>query len=189
MSETLLYPPPLIKTPRPKCNADYTLKHEIQIRIPTQRDTLILELEVERPNDGICVVDGQRANIRHGLDLLGYLLDLVIGHGEAKLLDTALDGVPASQTRREVHVAGDAPILGVQDLVCAWGLEDGLGVNARLVGEGAEARHRVVEGNVLKAGQRGVYTSKRRGRLTISTASATKSSISLSLRSLYLEVT
>lgn len=77
-----------------------------------------------------------------------HLLDLVVGHGQAQLADTRLDGVPARQARGEVDVAREAKVLGVEDLVRRRVVEDGLGVNAGLVGEGAEARDGVVEGRV-----------------------------------------
>ncbi|CRK18026.1 hypothetical protein BN1708_005861 [Verticillium longisporum] len=62
------------------------------------------QVQVEGTDDGVSVVNGERPHVGHGFDLLGALLDLCIGHGQAKLLDTALDGVPASQPRRKVDV-------------------------------------------------------------------------------------
>ena len=47
-----------------------------------------------------------------------------------------------------MHVARQAEIGGVENLVCAGVVEDGLGVDAGLVGEGAEARDGVVERRV-----------------------------------------
>lgn len=47
-----------------------------------------------------------------------------------------------------MHEAGHAEVLGVDDLVCAWGVEDGLGVDARLVVESRVASDVVVEGNI-----------------------------------------
>ena len=73
---------------------------------------------------------------------------MVIRHGQAELADSCLDGVPARQTRGEVDVARQAKVGGVENLVCAGIVENGLGVDAGLVGEGAEARDGVVEGRV-----------------------------------------
>lgn len=75
-------------------------------------------------------------------------LDLLIVHLQAELLNPGLDGVPASQARREVHVSAHAEVGRVDDLVGARHVEDGLGVDAGLVREGAEAGDGVVEGNV-----------------------------------------
>ena len=47
-----------------------------------------------------------------------------------------------------MHVTGKTKIARVQDLICAGVVEDGLGVDAGLVGEGAESGDRVVEGSV-----------------------------------------
>lgn len=80
----------------------------------------------------------------------GYIhfLDLVISHGKTKLRDTLLDGVPACQPRGKVNVARETKIAGVQNLICAGVVENSLGVNASLVGEGTEACDRVVERSV-----------------------------------------
>ncbi len=47
-----------------------------------------------------------------------------------------------------MDVAGQTEVCGVENLVCAGVVEDGLGVDASLVGEGAEAGDGVVEGRV-----------------------------------------
>jgi hypothetical protein len=99
-------------------------------------------------DDAVGVVDGERADIGHCLDLESHSLDLLIGHLQAELLSTRLDGVPASKTRGEVHVAAHAEVLRVDNLVGRRVVEDGLGVNTGLVGEGAETSDVVVEGNV-----------------------------------------
>lgn len=104
--------------------------------------------EVEGADDGVGIVDGDGTDIGEGLDLGGALLDLVVGHLEAELADTRLDGVPASQPRGEVDVAGKTEVGGVENLVGAGVVEDGLGVDTGLVGEGAEAGDGVVEGGV-----------------------------------------
>lgn len=73
---------------------------------------------------------------------------MVIRHDQAELLYSRLDGVPARQARREVDVASQTEIGRVENLVCAGVVEDGLGVDAGLVGEGAEAGDGVVERRV-----------------------------------------
>lgn len=83
---------------------------------------------------------------RAGFDL--QELDLVIVHIQTELFNPGLDGVPARQPRREVHVSVNAEVGRVDDLVGARHVEDGLGVDACLVGEGAEARDGVVERHV-----------------------------------------
>lgn len=77
-----------------------------------------------------------------------HLLDLVIRHLQAQLLNADLDRVPARQAGCAVHVAGHAKVGGVYDLVGAGVIEVRLGVDAGLVGEGAEARDGIVEGRV-----------------------------------------
>lgn len=83
-----------------------------------------------------------------GTGLYIHLLDLLIRHAQAELANSRLDGVPARQARSEVDVAGQTKVCGVEDLVCARIVEDGLGVDTGLVREGAEAGDRVVEGYV-----------------------------------------
>lgn len=76
------------------------------------------------------------------------MLDLVISHVQSELLNTTLDGVPASQSRSEVNISGHAEISRVNDLVCAGLVEDSLGVDTGLVGKGTETSDVVVEGDV-----------------------------------------
>jgi hypothetical protein len=77
-----------------------------------------------------------------------HFLALVICHVETQLLHTGLDCVPASQTRGKVDVTSQTEIGRVENLVGAGVVEDGLGVDAGLVGEGTETRDGVVEGSV-----------------------------------------
>ena len=130
---------------------------------------LRLQRNVEAPDDRIGIVDGNWPDVGQSLDLgsavkkkLSVLpctksprsacyipfLDLVVGHGQAKLLDSCLDGVPAGQARSKVDVAGKTEVRRVENLVGAGVVEDGLGVDAGLVGEGAEASDGIVEGDV-----------------------------------------
>ena len=83
-----------------------------------------------------------------GMRMYIHLLDLVIRHDQAELPDPRLDRVPARQPRREVDVASQAKVGGVENLIGAGVVENRLGVDAGLVGEGAEARDGVVEGRV-----------------------------------------
>ena len=64
---------------------------------------------------------------------------LLVGELEAELLDTALDGVPAGEAVADRDVAGEAEVLGLEDLVGRGVVEDGLGVDAGLVSERAVA--------------------------------------------------
>lgn len=106
------------------------------------------DIPMKRPDHAVHVVDGQLSDIRHGLDFGGALLELLVRHVDVQLHGAALDGVPPRQARGEVHVAGEAEVGGVDDLVGGWVVEDRLGVDAGLVGEGAEAGDGVVEGDV-----------------------------------------
>src|SRR5690606_23034520 len=63
-------------------------------------------------------------------------------------LNSRLDCVPSSQSRGEVNVAGKTEIGRVDDLVCGWVLQNGLGVDTGLVGESAETGDVVVEWDV-----------------------------------------
>jgi hypothetical protein len=56
-----------------------------------------------------------------------HFLDLVIGHGEAKLLHSGLDGIPSSQASGEVDISSHAEVGGVEDLVGLGVVEDRLG--------------------------------------------------------------
>lgn len=107
-----------------------------------------LEVTVVSADDRVGVIDGDGTNISQSLDLGSALLALGVGEVDLELLGTRLDGVPAGQTRREVHVAGHAEVGGVDDLVGAGVVQDSLGVDTGLVGEGAESGDVVVEGDV-----------------------------------------
>ena len=89
--------------------------------------------------------------------------NLVVAELQAELLDARLDGIPSGQTMSiarlvkcpghwplyapDRDVARQAEVLWLEDLVRAWVVEDGLGVDTSLVGEGAESSDGVVEGN------------------------------------------
>lgn len=68
-------------------------------------------------DDGIGVVKTQLAHIGNGLDLKRALLVLVIRHVDAELLASALDSIPAGQAAREVNIAGETEVSGVENLI------------------------------------------------------------------------
>lgn len=70
---------------------------------------------------------------------------LVVGQLQLQLLYARLDGVPARQAVADGHVAREAEVFRLEDLVCARVVEDRLGVDAGLVREGTVARYRVAE--------------------------------------------
>lgn len=107
-----------------------------------------MKVEVEAADDGVGIVDGDWPDISQRLDLGRHLLDLIIGHLQTELANSRLDGVPASETRGKVDVAGQTEISRVENLVGAGVVEDGLGVDTGLVGKGAETGDGVVEGSV-----------------------------------------
>lgn len=109
----------------------------------TTLDTGVIDTE-----EGVDVVHGLRADVRELLDLGGDVLDLGVVEGKTQLLDTRLDGIPSGQTMTNGNVASQTEIFGLEDLVCAGVVEDGLGVNTGLVGEGTVASNGVHEGDV-----------------------------------------
>lgn len=127
---------------------------------------------MEATNDGVSIINGDWPHVSQSLDLGSTgvtqvsfercialkspagqgddlpFLNLVVRHAEAELTDTRLDGVPAGQPRSEVDIAGKTKIGRVDNLICRRIVENGLGVNASLVSEGAETSNGVVEGDV-----------------------------------------
>lgn len=103
-------------------------------------DSLVVDAE-----DDVDVLHRLRLDVGELLDLVGRVLDLLVGHLELELLNTRLDGVPARQTVADRDVTRHAKVLRVQDLVRRGVVEDRLGVDTRLVGEGAPAGDVVVE--------------------------------------------
>jgi hypothetical protein len=93
-----------------------------------------------------------------------HSLDLVVGERQTELANTGLDGIPTGKARCKVHVASHAKIGGVDDFVRARIVEDGLGVDAGLVGEGAEAGDGVVaDGRHMSE----YWPTDRAGRVTL----------------------
>lgn len=58
----------------------------------------VLEGKVVGSDDRVGVIDSDLPDVGHGLDLGGYLLDLFVRHGQAKLANTCLDRVPARKS-------------------------------------------------------------------------------------------
>lgn len=61
------------------------------------------------------------------------------------MFNTALDGVPASQSRGEMDVSTHAKVGRVYNLICTGHVKNGLGMNTGLVGESTESSDGVVE--------------------------------------------
>ena len=117
---------------------------QVQERVVLTR----LDVAVVGTDNAVSIIDSNWPNVSKSLDLEGALLVVVVGHLDVELLSTRLDGVPAGQTRGEVDVSRHAKVFGVDDFVGAGVVEDGLGVNTGLVGEGTETGDVVVERNV-----------------------------------------
>lgn len=100
---------------------------------------------MEIPQESIDILHGLVLNIGQLLDLAGNGLQVIIGQGQAKLLSTVLDSVPTSETMSDRDIAGHTEDLGLQDLIGGGVVQDGLGVDTGLVGEGAVAGDTVVE--------------------------------------------
>ena len=94
------------------------------------------------------VVQGQRPFVGQRLDVLRQRLDLVVGQRQAQLVGAGLDRVPAGQAVGDRDVARQAEVVRIERLVGLRRVEDRLGVDAGLVGEGAEAGDVVVERDV-----------------------------------------
>jgi len=107
-----------------------------------------LEVTVISTDNAVGIVNSDRTDIGQSLDLGSALLALSVSELDLELLSTRLNGVPTGQTGSEVHVTGHAEVSRVDDLVGAGVVQDSLGVNTGLVGEGAESSNVVVEGNV-----------------------------------------
>jgi hypothetical protein len=97
-----------------------------------------LEAAVEGTDDGVRVIDGDGPDVSELLDLHGALLELGIRHLDVELSSSRFDSVPSSQSRGEVHVSRHAEVGRVDNLIRGWVVEDSLGVDTGLVGEGAE---------------------------------------------------
>lgn len=119
---------------------------------------------METSNYRICIINGEWSNIAHLLDLCRSIkvslhslccdehnlqdLNLFITHVESELLNSALDSIPASQSRSKVYVSSHAEISRIYNFVCARRVQYGLGVNTCLVSESTEACDWVVERNI-----------------------------------------
>lgn len=107
-----------------------------------------LDVAVVGTDNAVSIIDSDGPDVSQSLDLEGALLVVVVGHLDVELLSTRLDGVPACQTRGKVDVSRHAKVFGIDDLVGAGVVEDGLGVDTGLVGESTETGDVVVERNV-----------------------------------------
>lgn len=136
------------------------------------------------------VIHGLSAHIGKLLDLSRGVLDLVITELQSELLDARLDCIPAGQAMSDRHVAGEAEILRLENLIRRWVIEDRLGVYTGLVGECDVATGTMGKlPEVQLEGREYIYVMGfEKGTLT-STASATRFSISRSMPRLYLDLT
>ena len=107
-----------------------------------------LDVAVEGTDNGVSIIDSERSDISHGFDLGGTLLVLSIGHLNVELVGSGLDGIPSGKSGGEVDVSRHAEISWVDDLVGRRVVQNGLGVDTGLVGEGAKTGDVVVEWNV-----------------------------------------
>lgn len=114
-------------------------KEAVERLLLADRELATLDTGVVHAQDGVDVVEALSADVRELLDLRGDVLDLVVRERERELLNTRLDGVPACEAMPDRDVAGEAEVLGLEDLVGRWVVEDGFGVDTGLVGEGTVA--------------------------------------------------
>ena len=94
-----------------------------------------LDTRMVHAQERIDVVHGLCAHVGELLDLGRGVLDLLVGEFEPELLDARLDGVPAGQAVSDGHVACEAKVLWLENLVRGRVVEDRFGVNAGLVRE------------------------------------------------------
>ena len=111
------------------------LEQPVERRVLADLERAALDAAVVHAQQAVDVVHALRAHVRELLDLGGDVLNLVVGELEAELLDTALDGVPAGEAVADRDVAGEAEVLGLEDLIGRRVIENGLGVNTSLVRE------------------------------------------------------
>ncbi|RUS27704.1 hypothetical protein BC938DRAFT_482861 [Jimgerdemannia flammicorona] len=100
------------------------------------------------PKQGIDIIQTQRPNVCELFNLSGNGLGVVIGQIEVELLDAVLNSVPTSKTMTNADVTCHTEVFRFEDLVGGGIVEDGLGMDAGFMGEGAIARDVVVEGNL-----------------------------------------
>ena len=81
------------------------------------------------------VIHGLSADIGKLLDLGRGVLDFIITELQSELLDTRFNGVPTGQAMTDRHVAREAKIFGLENLIGRWVIEDRLGMYAGLVSE------------------------------------------------------
>ena len=89
--------------------------------------------------DGIYIVERLCAYVREFLDLCGHILDLFVGQGEIELLNTRLDGIPASKSVADGDVPRKTEVFRLENFVGAWVVENCFRVDASFVSEGTVA--------------------------------------------------
>lgn len=73
-----------------------SLQQLVQLGLISDFQSSILDGLVVDTQDDIDVVHGLGLDVCELLDLVGGVLDLVVGHLELELLDSRLDGIPSS---------------------------------------------------------------------------------------------
>ena len=124
--------------------------HHAALRVldSVQLDAPQARLAVIVAQQPVHVVQAELLLVGQGLDVRRDLLDLIVVQVELQLLGAVLDGVPAGQAVGDADVARHPKGLRVEDLVGLRVVEDGLGVDAGLVGKGGDAGDVVVERDV-----------------------------------------
>jgi hypothetical protein len=69
------------------------------------------DLFVELTEKGVDFFDTERLDISKLLDAGSHLLDFIVGEGNAELLDTVLDGIPASESVSNRDIASHSTIF------------------------------------------------------------------------------
>ena len=111
------------------------LKQSIKGFLLSNLENAGLDAQMVYSQQRVNVVHGLRAHIGELLDLGGGILDLLVCKFEPKLLDARLDGIPTGQSMPDGHIAREAKVLWLENLVSRWVVKDGFGVNSSLVRE------------------------------------------------------
>ena len=111
------------------------LKQSIKSFLLSDLESAGLDARMVYTQQRVDVVHGLRAHVGEFLDLGCGILDLLVCKFEPKLLDARLDGVPTGQSMPDGHIAREAKVLWLENLVSRWVVKDGFGVNSSLVRE------------------------------------------------------
>ena len=111
------------------------LEQSVKSFLLSNLESARLDARMVHAKQRVDVVHGLCAHIGELLDLSRGVLDLFVGECETKLFDARLDGVPTGQTMPDGHVAGEAKVLWLEDLVGRGVIKDRLGVDPSLVRE------------------------------------------------------